>query len=319
VTSDRWTADPGVPPLPSAGSPAASPAGEHPDEAAPGERPRPVRRQGLVILQLLLPALVVVGAFLVPPILGILAGSVLQEKQDLSAPSLRNYVRFVADPYYLRILVFTLKVSLVTTLCALVLGYLIAYHLVRSVRSRLLRRVIYLIVVAPLFTSAIVRSFGWMVSLGNAGFINHTLLGLGIIDSPIRLIFNETGIVIGLTHILLPFMVLSIASVLQGIDQTLEEAAMDLGASRIVTFLTVTLPLSLPGVVAGSLIVFTLAMSSYVTPAVLSGGRLKVVPMLIYEQYVSVFDWGFGAAMSIVLLALTLAITALYTRLLRTV
>ena len=112
---------------------------------------------------------------------------------------------------------------------------------------------------------------------------------------------------------------LSIASVLQGIDQALEEAAMDLGASRAVTFLTVTLPLSLPGVVAGSLIVFTLAMSSYVTPAVLSGGRLKVVPMLIYEQYVSVFDWGFGAAMSIVLLALTLGITGLYTRLLRTV
>jgi putative spermidine/putrescine transport system permease protein len=308
-----------MPPLPSAGGPAGRPEGEHPDEAAPGERPRAVRRRGLVILQLLLPALVVVGVFLVPPVLGILAGSVLQEKQELSAPTLGNYLRFVADAYYLRTLGFTLKVSLVTTLWALVLGYLIAFHLVRSIRSPFLRRVIYLIVVAPLFTSAIVRSFGWMVSLGNAGFINRTLLGLGIIDSPIRLIFNETGIVIGLTHILLPFMVLSIASVLQGIDQTLEEAAMDLGASRAVTFLTVTLPLSLPGVVAGSLIVFTLAMSSYVTPAVLSGGRLKVVPMLIYEQYVSVFDWGFGAAMSIVLLALTLAITVLYTRLLRTV
>jgi putative spermidine/putrescine transport system permease protein len=271
------------------------------------------------VLQLLLPALVLVGLFLVPPVLSILAGSLVQEKQQLSSPNLRNYLRFLSDPYYLRTLLFTLRVSLVTTLCALALGYLIAYHLVRSVRSPLVRRAIYLIVVAPLFTSSIVRSFGWMISLGNAGFVNKTLVGLGIVDAPIRLIFNETGIVIGLTHILLPFMVLSIASVLQGIDQALEEAAMDLGASRAVTFLTVTLPLSLPGVVAGSLIVFALAMSSYVTPAVLSGGRLKVVPMLIYEQYVSVFDWGFGAAMSIVLLALTLAITGLYTRLLRTV
>jgi putative spermidine/putrescine transport system permease protein len=276
-------------------------------------------RRALVIVQLLLPALVLVGLFLVPPVLGILAGSMLQEKQEISSPNLRNYVRFIADPYYLRTLLFTLRVSLVTTLCALLLGYLVAYHLVRSVRSPLLRRAIYLIVVAPLFTSSIVRSFGWMISLGNAGFLNRAMIGLGLIDSPIRMIFNETGIVIGLTHILLPFMVLSIASVLQGIDQALEEAAMDLGASRAVTFLTVTLPLSLPGVVAGSLIVFALAMSSYVTPAVLSGGRLKVVPMLIYEQYVSVFDWGFGAAMSIVLLALTLAITGLYTRLLRTV
>jgi putative spermidine/putrescine transport system permease protein len=200
---------------------------------------------------------------------------------------------------------------------ALVLGYVVALYLVRSLRSRTARRLTYLIVVAPLFTSSIVRSFGWMVGLGNNGFLNRWLLDLGIVDRPVRLIFNETGVVIALTHILLPFMVLSIAAVLQNIDPALEEAAMDLGASRLTTFLTVTLPLSLPGVLAGSLIVFTLAMSAYVTPAVLSGGRLKVVPMLIYEQYISVFDWGFGAAMAMILLALTLAITAFYTRLLR--
>ncbi len=275
-------------------------------------------RRILLLAQLLLPALAVAGVFLVPPVIAIVAGSLLQRKQELGAPSVANYVRFLGDPYYMRTLLFTLKISFVTTLCALLLGYLIAFHLARSIRSRALRRLAYLIVVAPLFTSSIVRSFGWMISLGNNGFVNRLLLNLGLVDGPVRLIFNETGVVIGLTHILLPFMVLSIASVLQNIDYTLEEAAMDLGASRLVTFLTVTLPLSLPGVVAGSLIVFSLAMSAYVTPAVLSGGRLKVVPMLIYEQYVSVFDWGFGAAMAIVLLALTLAITALYTRLLRT-
>ena len=284
-----------------------------------GDRAGSLGRRTLRFAQLLGPALLVVGLFLVPPVLGIALGSLLQHKQTLGAPNVENYTRFLADPYYLRTLLFTLKVSFVTTLCALLLGYVIAFHLVRSIRSPALRRLAYLIVVAPLFTSSIVRSFGWMVSLGNNGLVNRALLDLGLVEHPVRLIFNETGIIIGLTHVLLPFMVLSVASVLQNIDHTLEEAAMDLGATRLVTFLTVTLPLSLPGVVAGSLIVFTLAMSAYVTPAVLSGGRLKVVPMLIYEQYVSVFDWGFGAAMAIILLGLTLAITALYTRLLRTV
>jgi putative spermidine/putrescine transport system permease protein len=282
-----------------------------------GRRRRSSRRL-LRVAQLLAPAVLVVGLFLVPPLLGILAASVLQHQQETGPPTLTNYARFLGDPYYLRTLLLTLKLSFVTTLCALVLGYLVAYQLVRTIRSPTARRLAYLVVVAPLFTSSIVRSFGWMVSLGNAGFVNRLLRDLGLVDAPIRLIFNETGVVIGLTHILLPFMVLSIAAVLQNIDPTLEEAAMDLGASRLVTFLTVTLPLSLPGVVAGSLIVFSLAMSAYVTPSVLSGGRLKVVPMLIYEQYIAVFDWGFGAAMAIVLLALTLAITAVYTRLLRT-
>jgi putative spermidine/putrescine transport system permease protein len=270
-------------------------------------------------LRLLAPAVLVVGLFLVPPLLGILAGSVFQQKLATGPPTLDNYGRFLGDGYYLRTLLLTVKLSLITTICALVLGYVVAYQLARTIRSRMLRRLTYLVVIAPLFTSSIVRSFGWMVSLGNAGFVNRLLRDLGLVDAPVRLIFNETGVLIGLTHILLPFMVLSIAAVLQNIDATLEEAAMDLGASRLVTFLTVTLPLSLPGVVAGSLIVFSLAMSAYVTPAVLSGGRLKVVPMLIYEQYVTVFDWGFGAAMAVILLALTLALTGIYTRLLRTV
>jgi putative spermidine/putrescine transport system permease protein len=278
---------------------------------------RPGRQRLWLLVQLLAPAVLVVGLFLVPPLVSILGGSVVQQKQQTGPPSLANYARFLGDPYYLRTLLLTLKLSLVTTVSALVLGYVVALYLVRSLHSRTARRLTYLIVVAPLFTSSIVRSFGWMVGLGHNGFLNRWLLDLGIVDRPVRLIFNETGVVIGLTHILLPFMVLSIAAVLQNIDQALEEAAMDLGASRLTTFLTVTLPLSLPGVVAGSLIVFSLAMSAYVTPAVLSGGRLKVVPMLIYEQYISVFDWGFGAAMAMILLTLTLAITAFYTRLLR--
>jgi putative spermidine/putrescine transport system permease protein len=291
-------------------------AAERVAEVQTGEGGGRVARQ-LITLGLLVPALAVVGVFLLPPLLSVLMGSFTLREQATVAPNLENYRRFVTDPYYWTTLGLTLRISFVSTLCTLLLGYLVAYFLVRMVHSPWLRRLGYLVVIAPLFTSSIVRSFGWMVTLGNNGVVNSGLKDLGLIDRPLRLMYNEVGIVIGLTHILLPFMVLSIAAVLQNIDHSLENAAADLGASRAVAFLTITFPLSLPGVVAGSLIVFTLAMSAYVTPSVLSGGRLKVVPMLIYEQYNIVFDWGFGAAMSGLLLVLTLAIVAGYTRILR--
>lgn len=270
-----------------------------------------------VIARLLLPPLVLVVFFLVPAILIIILSSASNSKAGVMTYGFHNYVRFIRDPYYLRTLLVTVEMSVVTTLCALLVGYVIAFQLIRLTPSRLLRRLGYLIVVAPLFTSSIVRSFGWLVTLGNNGLVNRVLLDLRVVDRPIHMVFNETGVVIALVHILLPFMVLAIAAVLQNIHPSLEEAAMDLGADPLRTFTTITLPLSLPGIVAGSLIVFALAMSSYVTPSVLSGGHLKVVPILIYEQYMAVFDWGFGAAMAMILLGLTLMIALLYVRVVR--
>lgn len=279
---------------------------------------RPFSRGAAVTIGLLLPASAVIGFFLLPPLANVLLASFTLNERTLTAPNVENYARFLTDSFYLETLAFTLRVSFISTACTLILGYLVAFYLARVVRSSLLRRLGYLVVIAPLFTSSIVRAFGWMVNLGNNGFINRTLLDLGVRETPLQLMYNELGIVIGLTHILLPFMVLSIAAVLQNIDRSLESAAADLGANPMVTFLTVTFPLSLPGVVAGSLIVFSLAISSYVTPALLSGGRLQVIPMLIFESYNVTFDWGFGATMAILLLALTLAIVSVYTRLLRT-
>jgi len=152
-----------------------------------------------------------------------------------------------------------------------------------------------------------VRSFGWMVLLGRNGLVNETMELSGLIERPIRFLGTETGILIGLVYILLPFVVLTIGNALAKIDPALEQASADLGASPAATFWNVTFRLSIPGVVSGSIIVFALAVSAYVTPALLSGGRVTVLAMMVFQQYSSVFDFHYGGALAVTLLVFTLA------------
>jgi putative spermidine/putrescine transport system permease protein len=151
-----------------------------------------------------------------------------------------------------------------------------------------------------------------MVLLGRRGMINDALVGAGIVEHPLPLLFSETSIVIGLSYIMTPFMVLTVSGVLQNIDRSLEEAAQDLGAGHFITFLKITLPLSMPGIIAGSLIVFTLSVSAYVTPSILSGGKKIVMSILIFQQYGSVFDFNFGATLAITLLITTIVLVGGY-------
>lgn len=226
--------------------------------------------------------------------------------------TLENYGKALGEVYYWETLLLTFKLSLFVTFTTLLIGYPLAYFIVRHVKSRLIRSLLYIVVITPLFTSNIVRAFGWMVLLGRRGMVNDTLRSLGIIDAPLPLLYGQSSIVIGLTYIMAPFMVLTIASVLQNIDRSLEEASRDLGATAWSTFTRVTFPLSLPGVVAGSLIVFTLSVSAYVTPSILSGGRQNVTSMLIFQQYGSIMNFQFGATLSIVLLVTTLVLVLAY-------
>jgi putative spermidine/putrescine transport system permease protein len=260
-------------------------------------------------LLLLGPPVAFLLAFFVVPLL-IVALSSLHAKGG--GWSLANYLKALADLYYWDTLLLTFKLSLWVTLVSLAIGYPLAYYMTYVLRSRLLRRLFYVVVVTPLFTSNIVRSFGWMVMLGRRGMVNDALVALGLADHPLPILYSEASIVIGLSYIMTPFMVLTIASVLQNIDRSLEEAAQDLGASRLVTFLKVTLPLSVPGIVAGSLIVFTLSVSAYVTPSILSGGKKIVMSMLIFQQYASVFDFQFGATLAVTLLITTIVLVAFY-------
>jgi putative spermidine/putrescine transport system permease protein len=225
--------------------------------------------------------------------------------------SVHNYLKVFDSWFYLDVLFFTFRISVWVTLASFAIGYPLAYVMTRVVRQRWLRRLLYIIVITPLFTSNIVRSFGWMILLGRRGLVNETMLGAGMIDRPLQLLNSELSIIIGMTYIMTPFMVLTVAAVLQNIDRSLDSAARDLGATGFGAFCKVTFPLSLPGVIAGSLIVFTLSVSAYVTPALLSGGKKTVMSMLIYQQYTSLFDFQFGAALAITLLITTLALIGL--------
>lgn len=227
--------------------------------------------------------------------------------------TLENYAIVLGDPYYWQVLGYTLWLALVTCVATLILGYPLAYYMSLIERRRFVKRICFILILMPLFTSNIVRSFGWIVLLGRDGLVNQALMMVGIISRPLRLLSTEAAIIIGMIYVMLPFMVLAIASVLQNMNASLREAARDLGASAFTTFLKVTLPLSVPGIVAGTLIVFTLSISSYVTPRIMSGGRSVVSSMLIYDQFMLVFNPFLGSAIAVVLLVTSFVLIVAYT------
>lgn len=267
--------------------------------------PRPV------LLLCALPAAFFVAFFLAPMAVVLIASLTTPAGQ----PTFAHYVRILADTYHWDVLWVTFRIGALTTLVCVLIGYPLAWYIVRIVQWRPWRRFCVILLVVPLFTSNIVRSFGWMVLLGRNGLVNDGLIGLGLIERPMRFLGTELGILIGLVYILLPFIVLAVGNALAKVDPALEHASADLGATPAGTFRTIIFPLSLPGLMAGAVMVFMLAVSAYVTPALLSGGRITVFSMLIFQQYSSVFDFNYGGALSITMLVLTLALVAIAGRL----
>ena len=263
---------------------------------------RRMRRRGAGLL--VLPNLAWLALFMLGPLLtlfvisfrGYEAGRGIQDFWTLS-----HYVNFLTDAYHLEILGRTMRLGLVVTLWCLVLGYPLAYGLSRL--RGFPRALLYFVVLLPLLTSAVVRTFGWMILLSNNGFLNRTLMDLGILDDPIRFMYSMNGIVIALVQVLLPFMVLALDAALLNIDPRIVEAARNLGAGTVRVFLQVTLPLSLPGVLSGSVLVFTLAVSAFVTPSLIGGPRVPVMATLIYQQGMSLLNWPFGGAIAFAMLA----------------
>lgn len=262
---------------------------------------------------LLIPVLFFSCFFLFP--LGVVLVSSLQADDGFS---LLHYAEILLDQYHWSVIWVTVKLGIYTTLICAVLGYPLAWFIVRLVPSQACKRALVILLLVPLFTSNIVRSFGWMVLLGRNGFLNKTLQDVGVIDSPLRLLGTEAGILIGLVYILLPFMVISLGASISNMDRSLEYASRDLGANPLQTFWFINLPQTLPGLASGSMMVFALAVSAYVTPALLSGGRVTLLSMLIFQQYSTVFNFNYGGALSIVLLVATLALVAFANRLGRT-
>ena len=198
-----------------------------------------------------------------------------------------------------------------TALFALLIGYPLAYAMVRA-RSLSLRSAILLISLTPLFLGEIVRTYSWMIVLGNQGFLNSTLLQLGLIERPISFMFTMTGVVIALVHFTLPIVVVMLAAALSHIDRNLERAATSLGAGRIRTFFTVTFPLSIPGVVAATSTAFAWTFSAFATPQMIGGGQVQTISTMVYQVGFASFNFPLAASLSLVGLLFAVAVLALF-------
>ena len=258
-----------------------------------------VRRRAVgSAIVLSVPAVLLLLALFAVPLLRLLALSV-------EGGSLVAYQRALTNELYLRVIFETFKIAAVVTLLTLALGYPVAYVMATSGRAWQLVGIAF--VLLPFWTSILVRTYAWMVMLGRNGVVNRTLIGWGVIDSPLPLLNNLAGVLIGMVHVLLPYMILPVFNAVKKVDPNLVLAAEGLGAPRWRAFLRVTLPLTMNGVAAGVTLVFTLSLGFFITPALLGGGRVVMIANLIEEQVRELLNWTFAGALSAILLALTLA------------
>jgi putative spermidine/putrescine transport system permease protein len=266
---------------------------------------------------LLLPALLLLVVFFLLPIVNMIKYSFYTQviggtmQPDLT---LENFAKFFSHDLYGKILLKTLFNALITTILALVLGYPVAFAIARG--RPWISRILVIAVISPLLVGIVIRTYGWTVLLSRQGLINQLLLAMGIIDTPVRFMGNDLGIIISLLHVFYPFMVIPLAAALQKIDRNLEEAAMVLGANRMRVFLRVIFPLSMPGVLAGSIVVFLLTASSFVTTRLIGQNLTRWFLNLVEEQVLIVFNWPFGAAMATVFIAILVLMITGYHRLL---
>jgi len=261
---------------------------------------------GTAVLALLAPAMGLMIILYVIPLGFYFINSfhLFRDGRILPIWTLQTYVDYFTDPFSYKIIEESVRLSLLVTVLALVIGYPVAYALHTRVRGTGSRAVLSLLLFSPLLVSVVVRTYGWFILLANQGLVNTTLRATGVITEPLSLLFNFHGVVISLTHIMLPFAIFPIYSVMGRLDQSLKEAATDLGAGWWETFVRITLPLTMPGVVAGALICFTLALSAFVTPRLLGGGRVQVLPLMVYNNTVEI-NWPTGAVSGLTLLLLS--------------
>jgi ABC-type spermidine/putrescine transport system permease subunit I len=246
--------------------------------------------------------------YFVYPVLRLLA-------QSVEGGSLAPLEKALTDGLYLAVLWETIRIALIVTLISALIGYPLAYWLAttRGVWATLG----FVCLLLPFWTAVLVRTYAWMILLGRNGLINRALDALGLVSEPVPLLYNTTGVVIGMVHVLLPYMVFPIYAAMRRVDATLLLAAEGLGAPRFERFRRVYFPLTLPGVFAGAVLVFTISLGFFITPALLGGGRVVTIGVLIEQQVRQFVDWPFAAALSLVLLAAALAVRAVFHRALK--
>lgn len=226
--------------------------------------------------------------------------------------TLRNYVSIATDSYFYSVFLRTLRISLAVTALAAVLGTLEAYVLSRMRQPW--RGIFLLVALGPLLISIVARTLGWALLLGSTGIVNQALMAVGAISRPIQFMYSEIGVIIALTHVLVPFMVIAVWTSLQKIDPRVEDAAVSLGASAMTVIRRIVVPQAMPGILSGGIIVFSLAASAFATPAIIGGRRLKVVATVAYDEFLYTLDWPLGAALALLLLVFTVILAILVSR-----
>ena len=254
-----------------------------------------------------IPALLLIILFFVTPVLGLLLRSVTEPELGL-----QNYAELIGSGTYLRIFANTFLVAGTVTALSVVIGYPVAWAL--AVMPRHWSQLVFAIIILSMWTNLLARTYAWMVLLQRTGVINKTLMGLVLIDKPLALVNNLVGVTIGMTYIMLPFVILPLVGVIRSIDPAILRAGALCGANRLQCFTLILLPLSLPGVAAGALMVFVMALGYYVTPALLGGTANMMLAEMIAQFVQSLVNWGMGGAAAFVLLVVTLLLYAVQLR-----
>ncbi len=269
------------------------------------------RGEGWTAGALLAPATIFIALCLLAPLFILFRYSLNEfiptRKMMVEAVTVANYVKFFTDPYYTAILWTTVRIAVTVTAACLLLGFPLAYVVART-QSRF-KNLLIISIVLPLFVGNAVRAAGWMTVFGSKGFLNTVLAWMGLIDKPIEIMFTENAVVVGIIAVNLPFMVLTLQSVIESIDRAVEEAAFSLGAPPATMFRRVLWPLALPGILAGTILCFILAMNAYATPILLGGPLFKMMAPLVYNQFTQQANWPFGGAIAFILMSVTLGLT----------
>jgi putative spermidine/putrescine transport system permease protein len=267
------------------------------------------RSWGAPHVALVIPLLVYLLALYALPVVGMMLRSVTEPHWTLE-----NFAELLRSPVFALVLWITIRISLVVTIAVLLLGYPVAFLLARLPPAR--GNLLLILVLVPFWSSILVRSYAWMVLLGRDGIVNQFLLWIGVITTPLPLLYTTLAVYVAMVHVLLPFMILPLYAVLRGIDSNLLRAAASLGARPSGVFRQVVLPLSLPGISAGCLLVFILSLGFYITPALVGGPRDLMMAVLIQQQ-IDELNWPLGSALSVVLLFAALGTFAVFTRVLQ--
>ena len=253
-------------------------------------------------LLLISPLIVLLVVFYLYPLLNLFPESLFHQGKL----SLHNYEHFFETPLYSRILIRTIRIGLFVTIICFIIGYPVSYFLA-EVKRPTLANILLICVLLPFWTSILVRTYSWVVLFQSQGLINNFLLATKLAKAPLSLLYNEFAVLVGMVHVLLPYMILPIYSVLKNMDRNLVRAARNLGANSFWVFIRVVFPLSLPGVMAGVMFVFILALGFYITPAILGGPRTLMISTLIDQQINQLMNWEFAATIAVVLLVVTVA------------